>query len=335
MIVRHEQQHNETMLQALHHAEAGVYSPRARPLPAPPFQSGRAGHGERGGRRVRDGSGRRGFAYDNERPRHARELPTFEIDRLPVTNAEFARFVESGGYRRREWWSDAGWALAGVRGHRAAALLDRGRRAARAFDRTAPLDPRLPVMPHLVVRGRRVRPLDRQAPAHRGRVGEGRRLGPGDGRAAPLPVGRRAGRATPRQPRPDRVRAGAGRGYPAGASPCGALGMLGDAWEWTASDFRGYPGFEAFPYREYSEIFFGSDVQGSARRFLGNPARRGQHDLPQLGLPAAPPDLLPASGARRDLRDRSPAEPSRSTPTSTARRSTRWPTRSATAWGAS
>jgi iron(II)-dependent oxidoreductase len=35
--------------------------------------------------------------------------------------------------------------------------------------------------------------------------------------------------------------------------------MVGDAWEWTASRFDAYPGFEPFPYREYSAAFLGSD----------------------------------------------------------------------------
>jgi iron(II)-dependent oxidoreductase len=47
--------------------------------------------------------------------------------------------------------------------------------------------------------------------------------------------------------------------YPRNRSPIGCLGMIGDVWEWTATDFGPYPGYESFPYREYSEVFFGPE----------------------------------------------------------------------------
>ena len=49
--------------------------------------------------------------------------------------------------------------------------------------------------------------------------------------------------------------------YPRGASPLGVRQLIGDVWEWVSSDFRPYPGFIAFPYQEYSEVFFGSDYK--------------------------------------------------------------------------
>jgi iron(II)-dependent oxidoreductase len=49
--------------------------------------------------------------------------------------------------------------------------------------------------------------------------------------------------------------------YPRGASPLGVNQLIGDVWEWTSSDFGGYPGFAAFPYREYSLVFFGADYK--------------------------------------------------------------------------
>ncbi len=51
-----------------------------------------------------------GFAYDNERPAHRVEVPAFAIATRPVTTASWLTFAEGGGYERREWWSDEGWA---------------------------------------------------------------------------------------------------------------------------------------------------------------------------------------------------------------------------------
>ena len=47
--------------------------------------------------------------------------------------------------------------------------------------------------------------------------------------------------------------------YPAGASALGVHQLIGDVWEWCDSGFTPYPGFEVFPYEEYSKVFFGGD----------------------------------------------------------------------------
>ncbi len=104
LVIRHELQHNETMLQTM--ALAGL-------LPAGFGADAIAGSGldlvtiPAGPATIGAAAG--GFAYDNERPRFVIELPEFSIGRVPVTGADWAAFVEDGGYRRRDWWSPDGW----------------------------------------------------------------------------------------------------------------------------------------------------------------------------------------------------------------------------------
>jgi len=101
MVVQHELQHAETIAQTL--ALAGLLGTDALPLVE-----------ANGDVVVAGGSFAMGstdaWAYDNERPPHDVELPTFRIDRSLVTNGEYAAFVEAGGYADERLWSDEGWA---------------------------------------------------------------------------------------------------------------------------------------------------------------------------------------------------------------------------------
>ena len=100
MVVRHELQHTETMRQAM--ALGGMLAPGEPVLPP---VGGDGGWLEVPAGPLRMGAGDGVFSYDNERPAHDVDVPAFRIARRPVTNATWLRFVEGGGYERREWWS--------------------------------------------------------------------------------------------------------------------------------------------------------------------------------------------------------------------------------------
>jgi gamma-glutamyl hercynylcysteine S-oxide synthase len=262
MVLRHEQQHDETMLQTIQLARLRDYQPAGRRLtptaPTPPLTglelieipAGECAIGALGS----------GFSYDNERPRHRTDVREYLIGRTPITNASYLTFVEGGGYERREWWSSEGWAWKEeydiTRPGRWTADLG----AEWRLGRLEPLHPHRPVVHVSWFEA------DAFARAHDARLpteiewekaatwdqeqATARRYPWGD--HPPVPGLHANVDHFGCGPAP----AGA---YPAGASPYGCLGMIGDVWEWTASHFSGYPGFVPYPYKEYSQVFFGPE----------------------------------------------------------------------------
>jgi iron(II)-dependent oxidoreductase len=200
MLLAHEHQHNETMLQLLQMVDG--YEPRLAPFGPNALPGGgsvetvavAAGKHEVGAPPLDQG-----FAYDNERGRHAVELGAFEIDRLPVSNGEYAAFVEETGAEPPMYWQrdgDGAWLLTPT-------------------GRATPLDPAQPVL---------------HVSWHEAEA-----------------FARWAGKRLPSEHEWEAARP--------------HLDAVGAAWEWTSSHFRAYPGFEAFPYPEYSQVFFGDEYR--------------------------------------------------------------------------
>jgi iron(II)-dependent oxidoreductase len=189
LVVQHEQQHVETMLQTLQ--LSGLVHEGGGPAAIGPGEDVA----------VDGGPGPIGtehpWAYDNERPLHEVDVGPFLIGSAPVTNGEYAAFLADGGWHE----PPLGWEPDG-----------RAWRV-RRFGQVEPLAPDEPVQ-HVSWH---------EADA----------------------FARWSGRRLPTELEWER------------AASLGALRGIGEVWEWTASDFTAYPGFEAFPYREYSEVFFG------------------------------------------------------------------------------
>jgi gamma-glutamyl hercynylcysteine S-oxide synthase len=266
LVVRHEHQHCETMLQTLQLARLNGFS-----LPAKAGRNGaRLADDAHAGLELIEvpagectiGAAPEGFAYDNERPRHRTDVRGYLIGRTPITNATYLTFVEGGGYERREWWTDEGWAWK--------EQYDISRPVAWTADLRQQwrLDQLQPLAPHEPVVHVSWFEADAFARAQGARLPtevEWEKAATWDqdsGSAREFPWGKE--RPVPGvHANVDHICHGPTdvAAHPAGASPVGCLDMIGDVWEWTSSSFEGYAGFVAHPYREYSEVFFGADYK--------------------------------------------------------------------------
>jgi len=261
MVAQHEQQHDETML-ATHQLRSGT---PVLDAPPPPRSTGRRLPAEvivpAGPFTM--GTSTEPWALDNERPAHQVHVGAFAIDTVPVTNGAYQRFIAAGGYDDPRWWHETGWA------HR----IEAGLVAPRFWQRDGDgwLRTRFSVVEPVPADEPVVHVSWYEADAYARWAGrrlpteaeweKAARFDPATGRSRRFPWGDEEptdnlANLGQRHLRPAEVGA-----YPAGASPLGVHQLIGDVWEWTGSDLAGYPGFAAFPYREYSEVFFGPEYK--------------------------------------------------------------------------
>ncbi|MFK8908959.1 ergothioneine biosynthesis protein EgtB [Streptomyces sp. YS-3] len=259
MVAQHEQQHDETML-ITHQLREG---PAALSAPEPPDGSTADLPGEVlvPGGPFTMGTSAEPWALDNERPAHHRIVPAFHLDTTPVTCGAYLRFIEDGGYTDERWWNPKGWAMVRRNGLTAPLFWRRegGQWLRRRFGVTEPVPLDEPVL-HVswYEADAYARWAGRRLPTEE-EWEKAARYDPASGRSRRYPWGD----ADPTSDRANlgqrHLRPAPAGAYPAGASPLGVRQLIGDVWEWTSSDFMPYPGFVAFPYREYSEVFFGPD----------------------------------------------------------------------------
>jgi iron(II)-dependent oxidoreductase len=267
MVLQHEYQHNETILQTLQLKQGRPYSPASRfVMPAPQASGPETGRGNMArfpGGPVVIGTNDHSVAYDNEREPHRVHLAPFWIDVHPVTNGDFEAFIAADGYSIRDYWSAAGWKWVNESGVTAPKYWYRagGVWVTRSMDQVGPIDPSRPVC-HVCYHeaeafarfaGKRLpTEIEWEAAAS---------WDPETCIKSTYPWGEDA--VTKDLANVDQLSFGTAPvgSYPRNVSPTGCYGMIGDVWEWTSSDFQPYPGFESFPYKEYSEGFFGSDYK--------------------------------------------------------------------------
>lgn len=228
--ISHEQQHQELLLTDIlslfaaeplkptyRYNKLDAEAEAAAPLALTAFEGGIHAIGHDGG----------GFAYDNEGPRHEQLIRPFRLANRCVTNAEWIQFIEDGGYRTATLWLADGWTTINTEGWRAPLYFEEadGGYMQMSLLGLRPAEPAAPVT-HVSFyeadafarwAGYRLPSEFEWEHASTNLAENGRTLGADHLRPVPA------------------------------ANDTGLTQMFGDVWEWTASAYLPYPGFEAAP----------------------------------------------------------------------------------------
>jgi gamma-glutamyl hercynylcysteine S-oxide synthase len=259
MVLQHEYQHNETILQTLQLKKGEPYhAPRSHTFAT--RQPRRTDMVRFEGGRVTIGTDDRSAAYDNERPRHEIELRPFLIDRDPVTNGRYLEFMSDRGYESEKLWSESGRRWLAESGAKSPKYWthDGDRWMTRTMDLTRAVDPARPVCHVCYYEAEAFAKWDGKRLPTEFEWETAASWDPSTSQARLFPWGDSP--ADSQLANVDQLSFDTApiATYEENISPLGCYGMIGDVWEWTSSDFHGYPGFQSFPYKEYSEEFFGA-----------------------------------------------------------------------------
>lgn len=279
LVLEHEYQHQETLMYLLQLLDPEL---KRRPEPRGPFiktgepsehhslyrKSSPVEMLDIAGGAFAMGADAAAFAYDNERPSHMVELNDFRIDKYPVTNDQYAAFIEAGGYQTRSLWSEEGWAWK-EENHIEQPLywtVAKDKKDDRRIDvRVRELFEEGSLKwnhPVCGVSWHEAESFARFAGKRLPSEAEWEKAASWD------PATRSKRRFSWGDELPDPQKANFANhhwgttpvdAFPAGQSAYGCFDMTGNVWEWTATVFDGYAGFTAFPYREYSELWFDGD----------------------------------------------------------------------------